>query len=77
MEPYFDFDMSRRFRGGLGALAALVSFTSAVPFGLQIYSCTTPGVIAPGFDDGPWIYSEDVLDRFVEFRPAVENLGSC
>ncbi|KAF1359138.1 glycoside hydrolase/deacetylase, partial [Lizonia empirigonia] len=36
---------------------------SAVPMGLQIYSCTMPGVIAPGFDDGPWIYSEDILDR--------------
>jgi len=31
---------------------------------LQIYSCTTPGVIAPGFDDGPWIYSEDILNRY-------------
>ena len=47
----------------LSALAAVLPFASAVPFGLQIYSCTLPGVIAPGFDDGPWIYSEDILDR--------------
>ncbi|KAF2794231.1 carbohydrate-binding module family 18 protein [Melanomma pulvis-pyrius CBS 109.77] len=48
----------------LGALFGLLSLASAAPpFGLQIYSCTTPGVIAPGFDDGPWIYSEDILNR--------------
>ncbi|RII05573.1 carbohydrate-binding module family 18 protein [Alternaria sp. MG1] len=52
-----------RVTGAVSALAALVSLASAVPFGLQIYSCTTPGVIAPGFDDGPWIYSEDILNR--------------
>ena len=46
-----------------GGSAAVLPFASAVPFGLQIYSCTMPGVIAPGFDDGPWIYSEDILDR--------------
>lgn len=49
----------------LGALFALLPLASAAPpFGLQIYSCTVPGVIAPGFDDGPWIYSEDILDRY-------------
>lgn len=53
-----------RVTRALNALAALVSLASAVPFGLQIYSCTTPGVIAPGFDDGPWIYSEDILNRY-------------
>ncbi|KAL1798038.1 hypothetical protein ACET3X_004644 [Alternaria dauci] len=58
--------MSKRFGGvasAIGALTALASLASAVPFGFQIYSCTVPGVIAPGFDDGPWIYSESVLDR--------------
>jgi hypothetical protein len=49
--------------GALSALFALISPATAVPFGLQIYSCTVPGVIAPGFDDGPWIYSEDILNR--------------
>ncbi|KAH6876269.1 hypothetical protein BKA58DRAFT_419603, partial [Alternaria rosae] len=49
--------------GAFAALTALVSSTSAIPFGVQIYSCTTPGVIASAFDDGPWIYSEDILDR--------------
>lgn len=47
----------------LGALAVLIHLTCCVPFGLQIYQCTLPGVIAPGFDDGPWIYSEDILNR--------------
>lgn len=47
------------------AIAGLLHLTHAVPYGLQIYSCTMPGVIAPGFDDGPWIYSEDILDRYV------------
>lgn len=50
--------------GAFAVLTALVSSTSAIPFGVQIYSCTTPGVIAPAFDDGPWIYSEDILDRY-------------
>ncbi|KAJ4288695.1 hypothetical protein N0V90_011932 [Kalmusia sp. IMI 367209] len=59
--------MSPKFGGvarALGAVAALLPVVSAVPFGLQIYQCTKPGVIAPGFDDGPWIYSEDILDRW-------------
>ncbi|KAL1591516.1 hypothetical protein SLS60_011908 [Paraconiothyrium brasiliense] len=58
--------MSPTFGGvtrALAAVAALLPTASAVPFGLQIYGCTKPGVIAPGFDDGPWIYSEDILDR--------------
>ena len=50
--------------GALVAFNALIPFISAVPFGLQIYGCTMPGVIAPGFDDGPWIYTEDILDRY-------------
>jgi hypothetical protein len=50
----------------LGFLFRLFSLVYArPPFGLQIYSCVVPGVIAPGFDDGPWIYSESVLDRYV------------
>lgn len=52
----------------LVAVSALLPFSAAVPMGLQIYSCTMPGVIAPGFDDGPWIYSEDILDRYVIFQ---------
>ncbi|KAF2273520.1 glycoside hydrolase/deacetylase [Westerdykella ornata] len=35
----------------------------AVPYGELIYGCDVPGVIAPAFDDGPWIYTEDILDR--------------
>jgi hypothetical protein len=54
----------RAASAALGALVTLLPVVSAAPpFGLQIYSCTVPGVIAPGFDDGPWIYSEDILNR--------------
>ncbi|KAI4933257.1 hypothetical protein J4E85_003662 [Alternaria conjuncta] len=49
--------------GTLAALSILPSSASALPFGVQIYSCTTPGVIAPAFDDGPGVYSADILDR--------------
>ena len=56
LQLYFNFEMGQEFgrvKGAVSALAALVSLASAVPFGLQIYPCTTPGVIALGFDDGP------------------------
>lgn len=56
----------RAVSAALGALLTVLPLSSAAPpFGLQIYSCTVPGVIAPGFDDGPGIYSEDVLNRQV------------
>ena len=51
--------------GVLAALTILTPSASALPFGVQIYSCTTPGVIAPAFDDGPGIYSADILDRYI------------
>jgi peptidoglycan/xylan/chitin deacetylase (PgdA/CDA1 family) len=45
-------------------LAAVPAVTAATPpFGLQIFKCTVPGVIAPAFDDGPWMYTESILDR--------------
>jgi len=50
--------------GALVTLAILTSPASALPFGVQIYSCTKPGVIAPAFDDGPGVYSADILDRY-------------
>lgn len=31
--------------------------------GIAIYSCTVPGTIALTFDDGPFIYTESVLDQ--------------
>jgi peptidoglycan/xylan/chitin deacetylase (PgdA/CDA1 family) len=35
---------------------------STVPIGTPIRSCTVPGVIALTFDDGPHIYTEQLLD---------------
>ena len=35
-----------------------------------IYDCQTPGEIALTFDDGPYIYTSDLLDKF-----AVSRLG--
>ena len=35
---------------------------SAVPVGSIIRSCTVPGTIALTFDDGPYIYTSQVLD---------------
>ncbi|KAH7216385.1 hypothetical protein DER44DRAFT_857402 [Fusarium oxysporum] len=34
----------------------------SVPYGSIITACTTPGVIAITFDDGPYIYTNDMLD---------------
>jgi peptidoglycan/xylan/chitin deacetylase (PgdA/CDA1 family) len=35
---------------------------SSVPIGQIITSCTVPGNVALTFDDGPYIYTEHVLD---------------
>lgn len=35
---------------------------SSVPFGTIINSCTVPGTVALTFDDGPYIYTSQVLD---------------
>ncbi|KAI3394476.1 hypothetical protein diail_2668 [Diaporthe ilicicola] len=34
----------------------------SVPYGQLITTCTEPGTIALTFDDGPWKYTEDLLD---------------
>ncbi|KAK2614778.1 hypothetical protein N8I77_001580 [Diaporthe amygdali] len=34
----------------------------SVPYGELITTCTEPGTIALTFDDGPWKYTEDLLD---------------
>ncbi|PHH65738.1 hypothetical protein CDD81_1465 [Ophiocordyceps australis] len=36
---------------------------SPVPFGQVIDSCTVPGGFALTFDDGPWIYTNELLDK--------------
>lgn len=65
-------------RTALGAIFALLPLTSAAPpFGLQIFQCTQPGVIAPGFDDGPWIYSEDILNKYAVSVRADLGLRCC
>jgi peptidoglycan/xylan/chitin deacetylase (PgdA/CDA1 family) len=35
----------------------------AIPYGTAITTCTVPGVVALTFDDGPWVYTESVLDQ--------------
>ncbi|KAF2398526.1 polysaccharide deacetylase family protein [Trichodelitschia bisporula] len=42
--------------------SALEKRQSAVPYGTVITSCTVPGTIAIAFDDGPFIYTSQVLD---------------
>ena len=34
----------------------------SVPYGQAIYECTERGVVALTFDDGPWEYTNDLLD---------------
>lgn len=36
--------------------------TSNLPFGVSITQCTVPGTIALTFDDGPFIYTAQMLD---------------
>jgi len=36
---------------------------SALPYGMVLYSCTQPNTIALTFDDGPYIYTDTVLDK--------------
>ncbi|PKS12490.1 hypothetical protein jhhlp_000697 [Lomentospora prolificans] len=35
-----------------------------LPFGTAIFQCTEPDTIALTFDDGPYIYTADILDMF-------------
>src|SRR5438309_1020436 len=35
---------------------------SSVPYGVIINSCTVPGTVSLTFDDGPYIYTNEVLD---------------
>lgn len=41
--------------------------TSQVPVGVVINHCTVPGTIALTFDDGPWIYTHNLLDTLAEY----------
>jgi hypothetical protein len=34
----------------------------SIPYGEAIYTCNVDGVVALTFDDGPWEYTEDLLD---------------
>lgn len=43
----------------------------AVPTGLIINHCTTPGIVALTFDDGPYIYTTQLLDKLASFSPPI------
>ncbi|KAM5345264.1 hypothetical protein ACJ41O_011126 [Fusarium nematophilum] len=49
---------------GLQVAAALAA--STVPIGVAISSCTEPDVIALTFDDGPFAYTDPLLDQLAE-----------
>ncbi|RKF83844.1 putative peptidoglycan-N-acetylglucosamine deacetylase, partial [Golovinomyces cichoracearum] len=41
----------------------------SVPYGgAGIFDCVTPGTVAFTFDDGPYLYTEDVLDKFKRYN---------
>lgn len=48
----------------------IVSRASSVPFGTVITSCTQANTFALTFDDGPYIYTSEVLDQLeaADFR---------
>jgi peptidoglycan/xylan/chitin deacetylase (PgdA/CDA1 family) len=59
---------------GLLILAALSQFTASLTLpvypkkrdispGVAIYSCTQEGTVALTFDDGPFVYTDSVLDQ--------------
>jgi hypothetical protein len=43
----------------------------SVPYGTRINECTEPGVIALTFDDGPYIYTNDLLDLLDKYNAKV------
>lgn len=44
------------------AVPTLSPRQSNIPYGTVIYSCTQPGVVALTFDDGPYVYTEELLN---------------
>lgn len=45
-----------------GAAAQNLTTKSKLPYGAVINKCTVPGEVALTFDDGPFIYTEKLLD---------------
>jgi peptidoglycan/xylan/chitin deacetylase (PgdA/CDA1 family) len=39
----------------------------SIPYGDGVYSCVKPGTVAITFDDGPYIFTNDVLDQFAAY----------
>ncbi|KAG0132179.1 hypothetical protein HOY82DRAFT_558280 [Tuber indicum] len=39
----------------------------SISYGADIYRCTVPGTVAVTYDDGPYIYTNEVLDLLKEF----------
>ncbi|KAL7276445.1 hypothetical protein RUND412_000549 [Rhizina undulata] len=54
------------FQSAFGRCGGATSNTRAklgsIPYGQSIYSCTVPGTIALTFDDGPYLYTVQLLD---------------
>lgn len=48
------------------AAPAISKRASSIPYGVQISACTTPGVVALTFDDGPYLYTSELLDILSE-----------
>jgi peptidoglycan/xylan/chitin deacetylase (PgdA/CDA1 family) len=59
--------LSTQLIGGmlLSAVAAspLIQQRQSIPVGQVIFSCTQPGTMALTFDDGPFAYTSQVLDK--------------
>jgi peptidoglycan/xylan/chitin deacetylase (PgdA/CDA1 family) len=53
--------------GGASAANLTARAPTTVPRGVIIEHCTVPGVVALTFDDGPFIYTEHVLDLLDQY----------
>lgn len=40
----------------------------SVPYGADIYDCTRNGVVGLTYDDGPYIYTNDLLDLLASYN---------
>ena len=39
----------------------------SVPYGVPITRCNTPGTVAITFDDGPYVYTSELLDLLARY----------
>lgn len=47
---------------GSGSVPSTRPLLGMVPYGFNIYTCTTPGTIAMTYDDGPYLWTSQLLD---------------